>query len=379
MEVYMDNSATTRPYDETIDAMVDVMKNYYGNPSSAHILGIRAEQRMDECRRIIAKTLNCSKDEIVFTSGGSESNNLFIKGFAKPGLHMITTKIEHPSVLNTFKELENDGVRVTYLNVDSKGKIDIEELSNAINKDTQLVSIMHVNNEIGVIQDIESIGKLIKEKSNRAKFHVDAVQSYGKLNIDVQRCNIDLLSASGHKIHGPRGVGIAYIRKGLNPRPLIVGGGQERNLRSGTENLAAIAGMAAAAEKINENLNENYTRIYDLKKYFIDKVKNFENVRINSEITDEFSPYVLSVSFIGVKGEVLLHCLEEKGIFVSTGSACSARNSKGSHVLEAIGLKPKELQGTIRFSFNEYNSKEEVDYTIESLEKCIKLLRRISK
>lgn len=378
MEVYFDNSATTKPYDEVIEVMVDAMKNYYGNPSSAYSLGIKAEQKINESREIVASTLNCTRDEIIFTSGGSESNNFLIRGFLKAGSHIITTKIEHPSVLNTCKELEKEGVKVTFLNVDSKGKIDLQELESSINKDTQLVTIMHVNNEIGIVQDIESIGKFIKEKSSRIKFHIDAVQSYGKYKIDVQKCKIDLLSASGHKIHGPRGIGVAYVRKGLMPRPLIYGGGQERNFRSGTENLAAVVGFAKATEKIYKQRVQNFEKVSKIKNYFIGKVKNIPNIKINSE-GEDYAPYVLSISFAGVRGEVLLHMLEEKEIYVSTGSACSARGNKDSDVLNVIGLRSENIKGTIRFSFSDYNTKEEVDYTIEVLENALKFLRRVGK
>lgn len=379
MEIYFDNSATTKPYDEVINVIAETMKNCYGNPSSAHRLGLISETKMNESREILARSINCSRDEIVFTSGGSESNNFLIRGFVKEGSHVITSKIEHPSVLNMCKELETLGVKVTYLSVDGNGKIDMSELDRAIDKDTQIVSIMHVNNEIGALQDIYSIGKLIKEKSSRVKFHVDAVQSYGKFKIDVQKANIDLMSVSSHKIHGPRGIGFAYIRKGLIPKPLIFGGGQERNLRSGTENLASMAGFAKAAEMIYKNREQNYNKIADLKSYFINKLENINNIKINSPLSDGFSPYILSVSFIGVRSEVLLHLLEEGGIYVSTGSACSSKNTKDSHVLKEIGLKDQEVKGTIRFSFNEYNTMEEVDYTMNILDKSLKFLRRVGK
>ena len=379
MEVYFDNSATTKPYDEVIESIAETMKNYYGNPSSAHKLGIMAENKMNESREILAKTINCTKDDIIFTSGGSESNNFLIRGFVKEGSHIITTKIEHPSVLNLCKELENLKVNVTYLDVDHKGSISIEQLENAITKDTQIVSIMHVNNEIGSVQNIEAIGKLIKEKSSRIKFHVDAVQSYGKYKIDVQRAKIDLLSASGHKIHGSRGIGFAYVRKGLVPKPLIYGGGQERSFRSGTENLASMVGFAKAADIIYSNREENFNKVSHIKEYFIDRLRSIEGSKINSPISNEFSPYILNVSFIGVRAEVLLHLLEEGGVYVSTGSACSSKNTKDSHVLKAIGLKDNEIKGTIRFSFNEYNAKEEVDYTLDILNKSLRFLRRVGK
>ncbi len=377
MEVYFDNSATTKPYEEVVDAVADTMRNYFGNPSSAHHLGIMAEQKMSECRDTIAKTINCSKDEIIFTSGGSESNNFAIKGFTKAGAHIITTRIEHPSVINVYEELENEGVRVTYLDLDAEGKISIDRLMESLTKDTVLVSVMHVNNEVGCIQDIEIIGKVLKEKSNRAKFHVDAVQSYCKIPINVKEAKIDLLSASGHKIHGPRGSGFIYLRKGLMPKPLIYGGGQERNHRSGTENLAAIAGFAVAAQKTWANTKVNYEKVSVLKSYFIQRLKEIENVNINS-FKDNL-PYILSASFLGIKSEVLLRTLDDKGIYVSAGSACAAKGNKESHVLKALGLRDEEIRGTIRFSFNAENTKEEIDYTIEVLKESISFLRRLKK
>lgn len=379
MEIYLDNSATTKPYEEVIEVMSDVMRNCYGNPSSAHRLGYKAEQKLREYRNSISKFINCSKEEIFFTSGGSESNNFLIRGFAHKGGHIITTKIEHPSVINTCKELEKQGVSITYLNVNSEGKIDLEELKNSIKKDTQVISIMHVNNEIGVIQDIESIGRIIKENSNRAKFHVDAVQSFGKLTIDVQKSKIDLLSVSAHKIHGPRGIGFAYVRKGLIPVPLIHGGGQESGLRSGTENLSAIAGLHKASEIINIKIEENYEKVSYLKNYFIEKLNEMSDVKINSKVSKDYIPHILSVSFRGVRAEVLLHSLAEKGIYVSNGSACSSKDTKDSSVLLSLGLKDEELKGTLRFSFCEDNTTDEIDYTICELKKSLIFLRRLKR
>ncbi len=379
MEVYFDNSATTKPYEEVIEAVADTMRNYYGNPSSAHRLGLMAESKMNESREAVAKTLNCSRDEIIFTSGGSESNNFLIRGFVREGSHIITTNLEHPSIINLCKELESLGVKITYLKVDARGKINLEELENAILKDTQIVSIMHVNNEIGTVQDIEKIGRLLKEKSSRVKFHVDAVQSYGKYKLDVQKCKIDLMSASGHKIHGPRGIGFAYVRKGLVPRPLIFGGGQEKNFRSGTENLASMVGFAKASELIYKDREENFKKISELKSYFIERLGDLQGVKINSSFSEDYSPYILSASFIGARAEVLLHLLEEGGIYVSTGSACSSKDTKDSHVLKAIGLKDNEIKSTLRFSFNNSNTKEEVDYTIDVLNKSLRFLRRVCK
>lgn len=379
MEVYFDNSATTKIYEEVIDVMSDIMRNYYGNPSSAHSLGVKAEGKLKESRKIFADILNCSEGEIIFTSGGSESNNFLIKGFTKPGLHVITTKIEHPSVAEVYRYLEKQDVEVTYLDVNKYGQIDLDQLQSSIKKETALVSIMHVNNEFGIIQDLESIGNIIKKYSSRAKFHVDAVQSFGKLKIDVQKCKIDMLSASGHKIHGPRGIGIAYIRKDLRPEPLIHGGGQEKNFRSGTENLAAICGFAFAANKIYKNLEENYKKVSHIKEYFIQELKSIDNVLINSPSLPEFIPHILNVSFPGVKGEVLIHALEDKGIFASTGSACSSKKLSHSALLPLIGLDKKAAEGTIRFSFNELNTEEEVDYVIENLNKSLTFLRRLGK
>ena len=379
MEIYLDNSATTKPYEEVIEATISAMRNYYGNPSSAHGLGFKSEKKIRSARENIAKSINASSEEIIFTSGGSESNNFLIKGFSKITSDIITTKIEHPSVLNTFKALEESGVKVTYIDVDENGGVDINQLINSITRDTQIVSVMHVNNEVGVMQDIDLIGKLIKEKSSRVKFHVDAVQSYGKLSIDVQKSNIDLLSTSAHKIHGPRGVGFAYIRKGLIPKSLISGGGQERNLRSGTENLAGIVGFETAAEIICKNRQENFNKVLDVKKYFIESLAGVEDVIINSKLGDNYTPYILSVTFKRVKGEVLLHSLEDKGIYVSTGSACSSKSHKSSEILKALGRTSEEQGGTVRFSFSEYNTKDEVDYVIIELNKILKFLRKLNK
>ncbi|MBU3196149.1 cysteine desulfurase family protein [Clostridium algidicarnis] len=377
MEIYLDNSATTKPYDEVTQILVSTMKEVYGNPSSSHKLGVMAEKKLNEARDTISHTINCSKEEIIFTSGGSESNNLAIKGFVKPGNHIITCATEHSSVSNTIKEMERQGVKVTYLSLDTEGKIDLEELKNSINKETVLVSLMHVNNETGIIQDLKSIGNIIKEKSHRAKFHVDSVQGFGKLKINVKECNIDLLSASGHKIHAPRGVGFLYIKNQLRPKPLIEGGGQEKGFRSGTENVASIVALALASKMMNDNIKENYIKVNSVKAYFIEKLKEFEGVRINSPLKDEFSPYILNVSFKDIKGEVLLHALEDDDIYVSTGSACSSKNSKESRILKALLVPNDYLEGAIRFSFSEFTTKDEIDYTLQVLKKSLGFLRRV--
>lgn len=381
MEIYFDNSATTKPYDEVIDSVCNGMREYYGNPSSLHNIGLKCEKKLNSVRETIASTLNAHRDEIYFTSGGSEGNNLILKGLAKPGHHIITTEFEHKSVLETCNELEKEGVKITYLKVDKEGKISLEELKNSITKETVLVSIMYVNNEIGTIQDIEAIGKIIKEKSSRAKFHVDGVQGYGKLPIDVKKMNIDFLTASAHKIHGPKGVGILYIKKGAVLKSLISGGSQEKGLRAGTENLPGIIGLETAAQITFKNINENYSKVKELKEYIVGELEKIDNIRINSPLRDEFSPYILNVSFIGVRAEVLLHLLEESNIYVSTGSACTSKGSvsSGSYVVKALGLNKNEIESAIRFSFSSDNTKEEIDKTIEVLKTSLVFLRRVRR
>lgn len=376
--IYFDNAATTIPYDEVIEEVSNVMKNYFGNPSSAHKLGLMAERKLNEYREIVGKTINATRDEIIFTSGGSESNNFLIRGFLKGKGHIITSNIEHPSILSLCKELELEGHRVTYLKVNHKGIIDLEEFKEALSKDTILVTLMYVNNEIGSIQPIKEVGNILKEHT-KVKFHVDAIQAYGKLKIDVKECNIDLMSCSGHKIHGPKGVGIAYMKKGLNPKPLIFGGSQEMGKRAGTENLASIGGFAKAANKINLNIKDNYEKVLKIKENFINGLRDIEGVKVNSEISDFNSPYILNVCFKGLRGEVFLHMLEEKEIYVSTGSACSSKDKKYSHVLKAIELSNDEIEGTIRFSFNEFNTENEVNEALEVIKTSLKFLRRVKR
>ena len=380
MNVYFDNSATTKPYDEVIEAVSKGMKEYFGNPSSLHKIGMNCEKRLNEAREYFASTIKCNKEEIYFTSGGSEGNNLILKGLLKPGHHFITTAFEHHSIISTCKQLEEKGVKVTYLDVDSEGRISLEDLEEAITKDTVLVSIMQVNNEIGVIQDIEAIGKLIKERSSRAKFHVDAVQGYGKLPIDVNNSNVDFLTVASHKIHGPKGVGFIYIKKGIILNSLISGGSQEKGIRAGTENLPGIIGFEKAAQMTFEEMESRYDKVLELKKYFVERLNEIKDIRINGEI-DGFSPYILNVSFLGVRAEVLLHLLEEQNIYVATGSACTSKSSAahGSYVIKSLGLSNKEVESAIRFSFSYENTKEEVDYTIDVLKKSLMFLRRVKR
>lgn len=381
MEVYFDNSATTKPYNEVCDEVFNAMKEYYGNPSSLHSLGLKSQRKLMEAKETIGKTINASKEEILFTSGGSESNNTVLRGLAKPGLHIITTTYEHPSVLETCKDLEDKGVAITYLNVDSTGKINLDDLQNSIRKETVLISIMHVNNEIGSINDIKEISKIVRSKSSRAKLHVDGVQSYGKFKVDVKDCDLDFYSASAHKIHGPKGVGFLYVKKDIMFKSLITGGSQETGRRAGTENLYSILGFAKAAEITFGKLNENLNNVKELKNHFINRLSEINDIKINSLNEEVISSYILNVSFLGVRAEVLLHLLEEKGIFVSTGSACSSKSisKKGSHVLNSIGLCSKEIEGAIRFSFCGYNTIEEVDYTINALKEALVFLRRLKK
>lgn len=380
MNVYFDNSATTKPYDEVIEAVSKGMKEYFGNPSSLHKIGMNCEKRLNEAREYFASTIKCNKEEIYFTSGGSEGNNLILKGLLKPGHHFITTAFEHHSIISTCKQLEEKGVKVTYLDVDSEGRISLEDLEEAITKDTVLVSIMQVNNEIGVIQDIEAIGKLIKERSSRAKFHVDAVQGYGKLPIDVNKSNVDFLTVASHKIHGPKGVGFIYIKKGIILNSLISGGSQEKGIRAGTENLPGIIGFEKAAQMTFEEMESRYDKVLELKKYFVERLNEIKYIRVNGEI-DGFSPYILNVSFLGVRAEVLLHLLEEQNIYVATGSACTSKSSAahGSYVIKSLGLSNKEVESAIRFSFSYENTKEEVDYTIDVLKKSLMFLRRVKR
>ena len=380
MNVYFDNSATTKPYDEVIEAVSKGMKEYFGNPSSLHKIGMNCEKRLNEAREYFASTIKCNKEEIYFTSGGSEGNNLILKGLLKPGHHFITTAFEHHSIISTCKQLEEKGVKVTYLDVDSEVRISLEDLEEAITKDTVLVSIMQVNNEIGVIQDIEAIGKLIKERSSRAKFHVDAVQGYGKLPIDVNKSNVDFLTVASHKIHGPKGVGFIYIKKGIILNSLISGGNQEKGIRAGTENLPGIIGFEKAAQMTFEEMESRYDKVLELKKYFVERLNEIKDIRVNGEI-DGFSPYILNVSFLGVRAEVLLHLLEEQNIYVATGSACTSKSSAahGSYVIKSLGLSNKEVESAIRFSFSYENTKEEVDYTIDVLKKSLMFLRRVKR
>lgn len=376
MIVYLDNSSTTRPYKEAVDKAVLYMTQDYGNPSSLHGLGITAEKALKEAREAVAKGLGAAAGEIYFTSGGTEADNMAIirgaQSKKRSGNRIITTGIEHPAVLEPCAYMEQQGFEVVYLDVNSRGELDLEQLEHEINDRTILISVMHVNNELGSINPIDKIAKL---KGN-AIFHTDAVQSYGKVDINAGSMNIDMISVSGHKIHGPKGTGAIYIQRGLNISPYIMGGGQEKNMRSGTENVPAIAGFGAAADISYTNMKSRTDKMKAARAYLLEGIRaGISDVRINSP--EAGCPSVLNVSFLGTRGEVLLHMLEDSGIYVSTGSACSSNKHGQSHVLKAIGLTDKEIEGTLRFSFSEFNTIEEMDYVLENLTAAVRRFRKL--
>lgn len=383
MEVYLDNSATTRCFDEVAALMTRVMCEDYGNPSSLHRKGVQAEQYIRYAKETIAKNLKVNEKEIFFTSGGTESDNLALRGCAyancRTGRHLITTKIEHPAILQTMRQLEEEGFRVTYLPVDRKGCIHIEDLQRAITGETILVSIMHTNNEVGSLQPVEEAGVLIKKMNPRILFHVDAVQGYGKFKIHPGKMHIDLLSVSGHKIHGPKGTGFLYVDENVKIRPIIFGGGQQRGLRSGTENVPAIAGLAKAVEMVYEDLDYKTEKLYQLKEMFVEGIRQIPDVIINGHPGRDGAPHVVSVSFRGVRSEVLLHALEDKGIYVSAGSACSAHKPQPSETLQAMEVERELLGSTIRFSFSVFTTAEEIDYTLKTLYDIIPMLRKFTR
>ncbi len=383
MEAYFDNSATTRVLDPVVAAIEEMMTVNYGNPSSRHILGVRAENAVKQAAAQVAKTLKVKDKEILFTSGGTESNNLALIGTAlankRAGRHIITTNIEHASIYNPMEFLEEMGFEVTYLTVDEKGHISLEELKNAIRPDTILVSVMYVNNEVGAVEPVEEIGKLVHSAGEHIVFHVDAIQAYGKFQIRPKKQGIDLLSVSGHKLHGPKGVGFLYIDEHVKIRPIIYGGGQQRGMRSGTENVPGIVGMGVAAREAYDHFEEKVAHLYQLKDHMLERLSEIEGAYANSYPGKESAPQVVSVSFSGVRSEVLLHALEDKGIYVSSGSACSSNHPAVSGTLKGIGVKRELLDSTLRFSFGRFNTLEEVDYCIETLKELLPVLRRYQR
>ncbi len=379
-EIYFDNSATTRVYPEVVTLMEKIMLEDYGNPSSKHTKGMDAERYFRHAREQIADTLRVKPREIIFTSGGTESNNTALIGTAlakkRQGKHIISTNVEHAAIYKPLELLEDLGFEVTILSVDEKGHISLEELRNAIRPDTILVSVMAVNNEIGALEPVAEIGKLVKECNPNTLFHTDAIQAYGKFEIRPKKEYIDLMSVSGHKLHGPKGIGFLYIDEKVHIKPLIYGGGQQEDMRSGTHNVPGIAGMGLAAEMAYTNHAEKVGKIREIKDYFIDEVSKIEGVTVNSEKGTAGAPQIVSVSFAGTRAEVLLHALEEKGIYVSSGSACSSNHPGISGTLRAIGVKQGLLDSTIRFSFGMFNEKEEVDVCITALKELLPMLRR---
>ncbi|MDO5348373.1 MAG: cysteine desulfurase family protein [Lachnospiraceae bacterium] len=383
MEAYLDNSATTKVMDCVTEIVVKVMTEDYGNPSAKHRKGMEAERYIKEARAAIAKTLKVQDKEILFTSGGTESNNMALIGTAfanqRAGKHIITTRIEHASVYNPLAYLESQGFQVTYLPVDQDGHISLKELQDSIRPDTILVSIMYVNNEIGAVEPVEEIGQLIKSIRPSIVFHVDAIQAYGKYQIRPKKQNIDLLSVSGHKIHGPKGVGFLYINEKVKIKPLLYGGGQQKDLRSGTENVPGIAGLGAAAKEMYTDFAKRIGEMTELKDYFIEQISEIDGTVVNSKKGLESAPQIISVSFQGVRSEVLLHALEERQIYVSSGSACSSNHPAISGTLKAVGVKKDLLDATLRFSLGIYNTREQLDYTIEVLKELLPVLRRYQR
>lgn len=384
MEIYLDNSATTMCYPDVAELTNTIMTQDYGNPSSMHHKGLVAERYVRSATEKIAATLRADSSEILFTSGGTESDNLALIGVARAnvrmGRHLITTGIEHPAILETMKYLESEGFEVTCLPVDENGIVRLEDLENAIRSDTILVSMMYVNNEIGAVEPIAEAGALIKRVNPRTIFHVDAVQGYGKFRICPKNMGIDLMSVSGHKIHGPKGTGFLYIRSGIKISPIVYGGGQQKGMRSGTENVPGIAGLARAAEEIYSDFDKENARMRDLKNYFVHALsEKLEDIRFNGKTNEESAPHIISVSIRGVRAEVLLHALEDKEIYVSAGSACASNRPHVSETLKAIHLENELLESTLRLSMSVFTTKEQMDYTIQALCDIVPMLRRYSR
>lgn len=383
MECYLDNSATTKCFEEVKDLVVDVFVKDFGNPSSMHIKGIEAEKYVKQAKEIIASNLKVQEKELFFTSGGTESNNLAIIGSAmanmRAGKHLITSVIEHPSVLNTMKYLEEQGFQVTYLPVDNNGIINLKKLEDAVCEETILVSLMYVNNEIGSVQPVDEIAQIIKSKNPNTLYHVDAIQAFGKYRIFPKKQNIDLLSVSGHKINGPKGVGILYVNEKVKIKPIIFGGGQQKGMRSGTENVPGAAGIGLAVKKSYEDFDAKIEHLYELKQYFIEEMNKIEGTTINGKTDKESAPHIISVSFDDVRSEVLLHALESQGVYVSAGSACASNKPAVSQTLKSIGVKKVLLDSTIRFSFSLETTKEELEYCIKTLNEILPRLRMFKR
>lgn len=381
MEAYLDNSATTKVLPDVAQLMYKIMTEDYGNPSSMHNKGVDAEKYIRQAKENFARILKVSDKEIFFTSGGTESDNLAIIGTAlakqRRGKHIITTAIEHPAVLESFDFLEKHGFEATYLPVNQYGQIEPDVLRDALREDTILVSVMYVNNEIGALEPIAELGRIIKEYNKDIVFHVDAVQAFGKFRIYPYKENIDLLTVSSHKIHGPKGVGLIFIKDGTKIHPTAFGGGQQKGMRPGTENVPGIAGMSMAAAAMYEHFDEDVRRLYQLKEFFTERMEQTEGTVINGLTGEKSAPHVVSVSFEGIaKSEVLLHALEDRGIYVSSGSACSSNKPALSGTLKAIGVKRELLSSTLRFSFSVFTTMEELEYTVDVIRELLPVLRK---
>lgn len=379
-EVYFDNGATTRVFEEVRKIMVEAMEEEYGNPSSMHLKGFSAEKNVTKAKEIIAKSLKVDPKEIYFTSGGTEANNLALIGTALAGRrtrrHIITTRIEHASVYNPLGFLEEEGFEITYLPVDEKGIVDLEELKSSLRPDTLLVSVMAVNNEIGAVEPVEEIGKIVKDYDPAILFHTDCIQAYGKMECRPKIWKADMLSVSGHKIHGPKGIGFLYVKTGTKIKPILWGGNQQKGMRSGTENVPGIVGLGKAAEIMYQKHDEKMSQVASLKEHFIERVMS-EIPDVQSNSGD--APHIASISFLGVRSEVLLHALEDRGIYVSAGSACSSNKPEVSGTLKGIGLTREYYESTLRFSFSIFNNMEEIDYCVDVLKELLPMLRRFKR
>ena len=379
MAIYYDNSATTQPFDEVVEAMAACMRETYFNPSSVYAPAVDVWRKQEQVRRTIAKDLGVLEEEIIFTSGGTESNNTavncVINGAVKPG-HVLLSGVEHPSVYDSIQNMKSKGFEIEVLPCNAFGGVDIDPLQNALRPDTQLISIMHVNNESGAVNDIVSLGRKIKQIAPNAFFHVDGVQAYPKVLADLRY--VDAYSISGHKLHGPRGIGALVLKKKFKKHAMMLGGGQEKGMRAGTENTAAILGLGAARNRYMEHRDEYLQNIRAIRDALTEGLLCIPDTRINSPSGSSAAPHILSVSFMGVRGETLLHALEEKGIYVSTGSACSS-HKKGSRVLSAMNIPKQYIGGTIRISIGCYNQLDECQTALQEIERAVVHLRRFQR
>ena len=383
MEIYFDNSATTRCYESVKDIVVKTMLTDYGNPSAMHLKGVEAEKYIKEATKTIAGILKVQEKEIIFTSGGTESDNLALIGGAlankRNGNHIIITSVEHAAVSQPASFLQEQGFEITYLPVDREGRVKLDALEAVLRPDTIMVSTMLVNNEVGTVMPVEKIAALVREKSPKAFYHVDAIQGFGKYHIYPKKMGIDLLAVSSHKIHGPKGVGFLYVNEKVRILPQILGGGQQSNMRSGTDNVPGVAGLGVAAAQIYKNLDENAEHMYQLKEHIAKGLADIDDIRINGTDLREAAPQILSISVMGVRSEVLLHSLEDKGIYISAGSACSSHKRKPSATLTAMGMSKDQIECTVRLSFCEENTIEEADYFLRTMKELVPMLRRYSR